>query len=503
MEIAVVALFVLAAVTSLATSWLLVSRLERLGERVGMSEVVLGLVAALAADAPEITSAISAISEHQQQVGAGVVLGSNVFNLAALLGLGAVVAGAIGLHRRVVLFSGSVAVWVAAACLAAVVGLISAAVGLILAFVGVGLYAVTLGAGPGRLARLRLPRPWIAWLCTAITEEEAEVGPAVRTPPGGKRDAWVAAAALAVVVAASVTMERAGSSLGARWAVPEIVVGGLVLAAVTSLPNAVAAVYLAARGKGPAALSTAVNSNTLNVTIGLLVPGTFFGLGNLSAQTTLVTAWYIGLTAFTLLMAYRGHGLDRAAGVLVIGAYAVFVGTVLVTASATSMDRRLALAPALAVAVVLGVRLVLPRGLMSSPDGRLDAQTRPTIVTGLHDRDQLEGGQAMTPWGWSANRLWALSLALCVVISVADALSGERLILIGLLIAGPCCAALTGRWPRTALSGALAVGLAVLLGVPDGVWGTATHLAFLGSVLVIALVTTLATFAVQKLSIRR
>ena len=37
---------------SLATSWLLVTRLERVGERLGLSEASLGMVAALAADTP-------------------------------------------------------------------------------------------------------------------------------------------------------------------------------------------------------------------------------------------------------------------------------------------------------------------------------------------------------------------------------------------------------------------------------------------------------------------
>src|ERR1700744_2050693 len=95
--------FVLGAAVSLATSWVLVSRLERVGERFGLSEALLGIVAALAADAPEITASISALSQHQRAIGAGVVIGSNVFNLAALLGLGAIVAGFIALHRRVVL----------------------------------------------------------------------------------------------------------------------------------------------------------------------------------------------------------------------------------------------------------------------------------------------------------------------------------------------------------------------------------------------------------------
>ena len=101
--------FVIGALVSLATSWVLVTRLERVGERLGLSEALLGVVAALAADSPEITSSISALSQHQRTIGAGVVIGSNVFNLAALLGLGAVVSGFVALHRRVVVLGGFVA----------------------------------------------------------------------------------------------------------------------------------------------------------------------------------------------------------------------------------------------------------------------------------------------------------------------------------------------------------------------------------------------------------
>jgi cation:H+ antiporter len=101
---------------SLLTSWLLVSRLERIGERLGLSEALLGVAAALAADAPEITAATSALTSHQQRIGAGVVVGSNVFNLAALLGLGAVVAGGISLHRKVVALGGIVALLAALIC---------------------------------------------------------------------------------------------------------------------------------------------------------------------------------------------------------------------------------------------------------------------------------------------------------------------------------------------------------------------------------------------------
>ena len=60
---------------------------------------------------------------------------------------------------------------------------------------------------------------------------------------GTAGDVSLAGAALVVVVAGySVAMERGAASLGVHFAVPEIIVGGLVLAAVTSLPNAVSAV---------------------------------------------------------------------------------------------------------------------------------------------------------------------------------------------------------------------------------------------------------------------
>ena len=53
--------------------------------------------------------------------------------------------------------------------------------------------------------------------------------------------------------------------------------GALVLAGVTSLPNAVSALYLAVRGRGAATLSIALNSNAINVTAGLLLPGVSLG----------------------------------------------------------------------------------------------------------------------------------------------------------------------------------------------------------------------------------
>ncbi len=313
--------FAAGAIVSLGTSTVLVSRIERVAERLGFSEALLGIVAALAADAPEITSSVSAIAGHQALVGAGVILGSCVFNLAAL-GLGAVVAGFIPLHRRVIVLGGTVCTWVSLTALGAATDAVSPAVALSAALVVLAVYVLVSGTAHAGLRWM--PAPTRDWLVSAVTEEEDELSEVIRPKPGGPADAAVAGIALLIVVGASVVMERAASSIGHRLGIPEIVTGALVLAGVTSIPNAVASTYLARKGRGAAAMSTAFNSNNFNIVIGLLLPAAIVGLGG-SHQSVLVAAWCLAMTVLTLGVAYRARGLRRGAGLVITLSYAAFV----------------------------------------------------------------------------------------------------------------------------------------------------------------------------------
>jgi cation:H+ antiporter len=321
--------FIVGALVSLATSWILVTRLERVGQRFGLSEALLGVVAALAADAPEITAAISAISGHQRALGTGVVIGSNVFNLAALLGLGAVVSGFIALHRRVVVLGGFVALWTAACCIATITGLVSALAGLVLASVVLICYLIVLGLNRNALRRLPVPRAVTSWISSAVSEEEMELESAIQPTRGRPIDALVALVALVIVVLSSIAMESGASKLGHHFHIAGAVTGGIVLAAVTSLPNAVAAVHLASSGRGAAAFSTALTSNNLNVIAGLLIPGAVIGLASPSFAGNFTAVVYLVMTALVLALAYAKCGLNRRSGWIIIAGYAVFVSWLL------------------------------------------------------------------------------------------------------------------------------------------------------------------------------
>jgi cation:H+ antiporter len=319
-----VGIFALSAAVSLVASVLLVSRLERVGERLGLSEALLGLLAALAADGPEITASVTAIAGGHATVGIGVTLGSNVFNLAALLGLSAVIAGRVGFHRRSILLEGGVGLWIAVLGLAVVAGVIGPLVGLLLALAVFVPYVCYSAEHPALRARLRLLGRWSDWLARALAEEESELDLAIRPARGDRRDAGVAFAACVVVVAASVAMEETATTLGSQAGVSAIVVGGLVLAGVTSLPNAVAAIYLAMRGRGAATLSEAFNSNALNVVVGLMLPGAILGLTRPSGDALFVALSYVILTAGCVVLALRGRGLHRRTGSLIIVGYLAF-----------------------------------------------------------------------------------------------------------------------------------------------------------------------------------
>jgi len=326
-----VIIFVAGTAVSLLASWRLVGALERVGGAAGLSEGALGMLAALAADAPEITAAVSAIAANDRHVGAGVVIGSNVFNIAALIGVAGVVGGFIALDRRVVSFAGSVAVWIALVALLAVTGALAPAVALVVALIAFAPYLAVLAMQPEHLDTLSLPDRWRNLLAATVRAEEHEMEEGIEALRGRatRADMLLALALVVVVVGASIAMERSATTLGARASVAPIVVGALALAVVTSLPNAVAGVYLALRGRGAAVLSTALNSNSINVIVGLLVATTILGAGSPSSETTYVAAAALALTCIALLLCHWARGVTRTIGWLIIAAYAVYVAVLL------------------------------------------------------------------------------------------------------------------------------------------------------------------------------
>jgi len=310
-------LFAGAFAVTVASSVVLARELDRIGERLGFSEALLGIVTALGADAPEIASAVAAIVAGHEDTGVGVVVGSNVFNLAALLGVSALIAGPVRIHAHGLALTGGVAIAVAVVGGLVATNLLPGAAGLALALLALAPY-VTVSALHER-ARARLPR----FLQEAVLEEHQDARRDEFAPPATRLDALTIVPALAAVVGGAYGMVAAAQSLADRWDVSDVVLGALVLAALTSIPNLIAAVRLARHGRGAACVSESLNSNNANILVGLCIPAVILGFGSASGVEIFAACWMIGMTVVAVALGF-GNGLTRREGCAIIALYVVF-----------------------------------------------------------------------------------------------------------------------------------------------------------------------------------
>jgi cation:H+ antiporter len=292
-------------------------RLDHIGLRLGLPEALLGLLTALAADAPEISSAIAALVQHDHAVAVGVVVGSNAFNIAAMLGLSAVVTAGVRARHETLVIEGFVGLWLLAVTLAVLAGGLSASVGIACGAIVAIPYVVLLGAGPRLARRSRfLERSFGAsHQRVPASGPEHELARVLAVLLGG----------LALIVAGSVGAVRAATDLADAWAVPHVLVGVIVLAILTSLPNAWTGVRFGLQQRGSALLSETLNSNSINVVAGIALPAALGSLRSFSGIDLFDAAWLLGMTAVALVLFGRRTGADRRAGALLIVLYAAFL----------------------------------------------------------------------------------------------------------------------------------------------------------------------------------
>lgn len=317
-------LFVGGLAVTVASSLVLARELDRIGERLGFSEALLGIVTAVGADAPEISSAVAAIVTGHNETGVGVVVGSNVFNIAALLGLSAVIAGSVQIHRHGLTLVGVVAVLTATVGLLLVLRWLPAAAALLLALAIVVPYVILSSLRTRTVERLPVV------LRKAIREEQRDARLDEYAGVGSAFDALILVPAIAGVVGGATAMVYAAQSLADRWDVSDVVVGTIVLAALTGLPNVLAAIRLARRGRGAACVSESLNSNNANIVIGLCVPALILGIGHPSGLQRFDALSMVVLTVVGVALAFRTSRLTRADGYGIILLYLAFAAVIVV-----------------------------------------------------------------------------------------------------------------------------------------------------------------------------
>lgn len=178
---------------------------------------------------------------------------------------------------------------------------------------------------PEQLERALRPGRARTFLVGALSSVEKDVRPGQTSPSATRHDLYTLVPALTAVVLGSIGMVDTSLTLGARWDVSQVVIGTIVLAALTGLPNALAAVRLAVRGRGSAVVSESFNSNTVNLLVGVTLPALILGVSAPTGIAEFTVWWFVGITALTVgFTGYRG-GLRRGEGLVIMALYLAFV----------------------------------------------------------------------------------------------------------------------------------------------------------------------------------
>ncbi len=319
-------LFVVSLVVTLAAAQLFARRLDRLGVRFGFPEALIGLLTALAADGPEISSALFALAKGAHDVGVGVLVGSNGFNLAAMIGLSALLAGHVRLPREVLLLEGLVGLLVTLLASALLLAWIPPAAAAGLSLLVVLPYLTLVIVGARLLDRLGdRPRSPTERLARALHEHPGPERPPDTFTNPTHHLLGLILVDVAVIVAGSAGMVETALVLGGDWHVSNSVLGVLILAPLTSIPNAATAIRLGLARRGAALVGETFNSNTINLAAGVVVPSLFVTFAAISTLGRLQLGWLVAATLLTLALLARPGGMRRTGGAILVGLYFAFV----------------------------------------------------------------------------------------------------------------------------------------------------------------------------------
>jgi cation:H+ antiporter len=308
----------------LAGADLLVRGASRLALRFGISPLVIGLtVVAFGTSSPELAVSVQSGLAGQADIAVGNVVGSNIFNVLAVLGLAALIAPLM-VQQQLVRFEVPLVVGLS------VLVLVMAQDGRIGPFDGLLLVA---GLVAYTVLVVRQTRREVA----AVQAEYAKEF-------GGAAAGWLARlpvqialvlGGLGLLVLGATWLVDSAVSIARALEISEAVIGLTIVAAGTSLPELATSVVAAMRGERDIAVGNVVGSSVFNL-LGILGIAALVTPGGLSVAPGLLffdIPVMIAVAFACLPIFSTGHRIARWEGALFLAYYGVYV-TYLILATA-------------------------------------------------------------------------------------------------------------------------------------------------------------------------
>ncbi|UIP00678.1 calcium/sodium antiporter [Halobaculum sp. CBA1158] len=291
---------------------LLVDAVVRLARRVGLSDLTVGLtVVAIGTSTPELSVTIDAALKGLGDIAVGNVLGSNVYNLAFILGVVSLLR-VIPIAESLVCRDG-LALLASTALGGAV--LLDLAVSrtegaaLLAAFVVYTAYLLHTGTTPGDgSGEDASGGDDSARVTRDVTERVAFRG----------RDVALLVVGLAVVLVSGDALVAAASALARGAGVSDWVIGGTIVAAGTSTPEFAVSLVALRRGSLGVSVGNVIGSNVFNL-VGVVGIAALVRPLTVSPAALETLAWLAVVSLVMVAALWTGRVLSRSEGALFVG----------------------------------------------------------------------------------------------------------------------------------------------------------------------------------------
>ncbi len=323
--------FIISLLLVIACSAWFTRRLETICDLLGLPIGVLSMLGALGANIPNYAASIVAIAGGQLDVGLGIIIGSNIYNVAIILGISPLVTiegsgielkkerdvRIVAMYALAVLLTVALEVWL-------LPGTPLRIELLQITFTPLLLIAVTV------LALLLFSA--LVWHVFQRPHHAHHKVPERSSTPSRARPSlqltrWIGEALLALLIALGgvVVMVQSAQKLTLALQMPQVLAGLLVLAVATSLPNTVVAVSLVRTGRAVACVEEVFSSNSINAALGIALPLLIWhSLLHDRLLLILDAPLMVMLTLGALLAVLTGR-VHRSVGVLLLLVYALWV----------------------------------------------------------------------------------------------------------------------------------------------------------------------------------
>lgn len=307
---ALIAALIVSLIMVIKSADLFVDNLVEIGLALGISEIILGVTAsAVGTSLPEFGSAMIAILTGSPEMGISVAIGANIWNIAGILGISAIIAGVIAAKKGDIKRDGGMTLLTAIVLTAFMFlfGELTFIVGIILIMLYMGYF-------------------WI------LVKEQKKVHAKNQIAVHKDDKNQITKKSVLYVLIGLV-----GLAMGCRI----IVYSTVELAEIASIPAALAGILLAfgttapefftvltsaRKGLSSLAIGTVLGSNIFNMLIGLGLPALFITIPVETITSSLDAPAMVLVTILLLAILKKDKKITRIGGIILLASYISYIG---------------------------------------------------------------------------------------------------------------------------------------------------------------------------------